>query len=809
MFRQFLLFVSAILLTLGTTAQTQNLKGIVMDGQGKPMKFATVSLLNPDDSTLMFFGISNESGIFEIKNTSKGSYLLQAAMLGYKTYYRKIQQPVANSDLGPIILDQFDVQQMKGVEITAERIPLLIKKDTVEYDAAAFKTKPDANTEDLLKKMPGIEVDRAGNIKAQGESVNKVFVDGKEFFGNDPKVATRNLPADAIKKVQVFDKKSDMTEFTGVDDGSRERTINLMLKDGKKQGYFGDVTAGGGTDSRYKAAGKLYRFRPESQFAVLGMTNNINRSGFSFSDYLNFSGGLQSLMSGGGGSINLELNANDNLPVDFGQPLTGLVTSGAAGVNYSYQLAKNRSMSISYLGNGANKKLNENSWSKNYTSEQEYITNGTNDQVTDNFAHRLNLNVRNDMDSFTQLTFSAGGELSDNRFNSIDTSASKVADVLVNTQTGTTYQTTHSISSKGSASLTHRSHTGKTVWNLSGNADYKKNATDNEWENLTAFLGQGQNISSNFFRNDKVYTYIYSAKGSWSRALGKGYFIEPRVEGGSNVGSMQRSQGLPPAETNVIDSLSPDFNTSYTYLRPGIHFKKGTAKVQYNAALCYEQGWLNQTLNNSALPVRTMGYVLPSFSWRNEYATAKHISFSYNTAVQAPTYNQLLSVPSFSGPLNTSTGNSALRPEYSHSARIGWMLYDQFSFTSLFVNLNGTYTHDKINRSVTVANNLAQYNSLVNVADDYTAGGGVQFGRPVSKLGIKLNTGFNERFNRGITLVNSVQNITTSFQHEFRLGISNKKKEHWDAELGGNVSLTDTKYALQQSLNNVYYNTGG
>ncbi len=288
MFRKVLLICALILTAAVAQAQTQNLQGIVLDGQGKPMKFATVSLLSPEDSTLMFFGISNASGVFEIRNSSKGKYLLQVAMLGYKTYYRDVQLPVGDDgDLGTIIIDQLDVQQMKGVEITGERIPLLIKKDTVEYDAAAFKTKPDANTEELLRKLPGIEVDRAGNIKAQGEQVDKVFVDGKEFFGNDPKVATRNLPADAIKKVQVYDKKSDRSEFTGIDDGSRERSINLMLKDGKKQGYFGDVTAGGGTNERYKAAAKLYRFRPESQFAVMGMSNNINRSGFSFSDYLN------------------------------------------------------------------------------------------------------------------------------------------------------------------------------------------------------------------------------------------------------------------------------------------------------------------------------------------------------------------------------------------------------------------------------------------------------------------------------------------------------------------------------------------
>lgn len=808
MYTKYLLLLILLSGVFASGAQTQNLQGIVLDGQGKPMKFATISLLSPNDSTLMFFGISNASGVFEIKNTIKGEYLLQAAMLGYKTYYKNIEQPLGNNgDLGVIILDQIDVQQMTGVEIVGERIPLLIKNDTVEYDAGAFKTKADASTEELLKKLPGIEVDRAGNIKAQGEQVNRVFVDGKEFFGNDPKVATRNLPADAIKKVQVYDKKSDRTEFTGIDDGSRERSINLMLKDGKKQGYFGDVTAGGGTNERFKAAAKLYRFRSESQFAVMGMTNNINRSGFSFSDYLNFSGGLQNMLSGGG-NMNLQISSGDNMPIDFGQPVTGLVTSGAAGINYSYEFARNKRISISYLGNAANKKLNEQSWSRNFTQQQEYITEGINKQQTDNIAHRLNINLRNDIDSFTQVSFFANGELSNNTYNNSGTSASNIADVLVNNQTGTTTETANAIGGKPGASLTHRSNTGKSVWGLTGNGSYKQNLEENEWQNITTFLRQSHQVSNNLFRDDKVTAYSYSGAGSWSYAVGKGYFIQPELTVGNNVGNLRRVQGIPQTGADIIDSLSPDFESNYLYLRPGISFKKGTPKIQYTAALNYEQGWLSQLQDGVVSPTRSMGYVLPSFSWRNEYATSKHIAFSYNTAVQAPAYNQLLSVPVLSGPLSTSSGNSALRPEYSHTARASWMLFDQFTFTSLFVQVRGTYKHDKISRTISVNNNLAQYNSLTNVPDNYDAGGGIQFSRPIGKLGIKLNAGFDEDFNKSITLVNGVDNVTTSFTHQFRLGVGNKKKEHWDAEVGASISLTDTKYSVQQPLNNLYYNTG-
>ncbi len=799
--------VSCILLLAGNAyAQSSRLQCRVIDGHGKPVEMATVALLKPADSTLAYFGISNQSGAVEIKNVNDGVYLVQVALVGYKTFYKQAKVPVLNNDLGLVIMDKLS-QQMDEVVITGERIPLLIKKDTVEYDARAFKTKPDANVEELLNKLPGVEVDRSGNIKAQGEQVNKLFVDGKEFFGNDPKVATRNLPADAISKVQVFDKKSDMTEFTGVDDGSRERTINLMLKDGKKQGYFGDATVGGGTNERYKAAAKLYRFRPQSQFAALGMLNNINRSGFSFSDYINFSGGLQSMMNGG--NFLMEINGGNNLPVNFGQPVNGIVTSGAAGINYSYEMGRNRRISVSYMGNGADKKLNETTWSRNFTQQNDFVTEGNSRQQTKNITHRLNLNVRNDMDSFTQVTLYAGGELSDNHFRDGGSSSSRMSDLLVNTQDRNVLQLANSFTARGGGGATRRSASGKDVFNLSGSIAYQQNLKEDDWNNVTVFTGIGTPVANNLFRNDRVRTQEYDGGFSWSHALGKGYFVEPQLKTGANLARLNREQGTSPDEGLVIDSLSPDFKTNYTYLRPGISIKKGTSRVQYNLSLHHESGFLAQRCAYAMEGTRNYNYFLPGFNWRNEYATGKHLSFNYSTSVQAPDYNQLLSVPVIVSPLSATAGNSMLQPEYNHIARAAWMLFDQFSLTSLFVSINGSYTRNKINRSVTINNSLAQYSSLVNVPDDYTAGMSISFDRPVGALGIKLKTGVNERYNKGYTLVNGVSNATTSLVHEWTIGVENRKKEKWDAEIGGIISITDARYSLQQSLNNVYSNIGG
>lgn len=786
-----------------TATAQQNLTAQIIDETGKPLKYATVSLLSHSDSTLQFFGISTESGQVSIKAVKPGSYLLQSAMLGRKTFYRTVTTPMSNGgDLGAIIMDKAGVN-MKQVEVVGEKIPMLINNDTLDYNASAFKTKADANVEELLKKLPGVEVDRAGNIKAQGENVSKVLVDGKEFFGSDPKVATRNLPADAIKKVQVFDRKSDAAEFTGIDDGSREKTINLNLKEDKKKGYFGDVLAGGGTNERYKASAKLYRFRPKSQFAALGMFNNINRSGFSFSDYINFSGGLSGMMTGNG---SFSMNLDNSAPVDFGQTVDGIVTSGAGGINYSYEFKKNKSISISYLGNGANKKLNQTTHSRNFTNDRDYTTDSKQNQTTEEIAHRLNLTVRNDLDSQSQIMLNASANTSQSNYNANSNAASVENDITFNDQSGTQQELGNAVNGTAGLSFTNKSLNKKNVLRLSANGNYKRSLNENEWNNTTRFLGGAQTIVNNQYRNDKIQDYDYGGTVSYTRSLGNGFYLNPALAIKSDVQQLNRRQGLQPNETSVIDTLSPDFNRTYNTVSPGLTFRKGAKKIQYSTTIKYEYGILEQNLNGTSTPSRQYGFLLPSFSWRNQYDRGKHIDMRYYTDVQAPSYQQLMEAPVVSSPLSFYIGNAALRPEYRHNAHVSWMLYDAFSFTSFYTSLSGRYTHNKLSSSVFINNNLGQTRTTVNVPDDYNLSYNAQFSRPVRSLGIKTELHFSEEFNKGITVVNAVNNGTTSFTHNLTAKIGNRKKEKWDAEIGGGVSITDVKYSIQKSMNNVYMN---
>jgi len=797
-----LLFLSS---TLAFTQQT-TLQGNLLNEAAEPLMYATAVLLFPTDSTMAYYGVSDEDGQFLIKNIKKGTYILQTGFMGYQSYFRKIDYPLSSGsdDLGVIIMKQ-QVKTLNEVQILGDRIPILIKKDTVEYVANAFKTKTDGSVEELLKKLPGIEVDRAGNIKAHGEDVARVLVDGKEFFSSDPTVATKNLPADAIDKVQVYNKKSDETELSGIEDGSYSKTINLVLKDGKKTAYFGDVTAGVGMDEHYQAGGKLFRFTRKDQFAALGMLNNINKSGFSFQDYLNFQGGLQSMMSGGGGSAHIRLDDDSSLPVDFGQSVNGLVTSGAAGLNYTHEAKKNKRFNISYLGNGSNNNLVESSISQNFSENGSFTQNKENNQDSKNRIHRLNYTWRNRIDSTQNLTSFGGASLNNGSGIYSSFTESLANDVLMNELYSTSTDKSNGFSANSRATYLK---TGKGNWKLfkiNANISYSQSFSETQWENLTRYFVVPNQIMDDSYQNDESNTLNYSVNTSATLKLSRLLYLVPAITTGVTDETLDRIHSL--SNDDIIESLSPDFNRKYLYVRPSLSFKRNTQKTQIDLTARLENLVLKNTLNTLLTENNSYLYFIPSMSWRYEYGTGKRLSFNYNSSLNAPSARQLLPVVNTINSLQIYSGNSELLPEYRHNVRFSWLMYDQFSQTSIFASARGTYTQDKINFSRTIRNNLSQEINLINVKNDYSARADFDFTTPFRKLGIDLNARLSENWNQGLSYVNETENINTNFSHTLSIYLNNRKKEKWDLMIGGRIQLSDAKYSVQESLNRSYFNT--
>ncbi|MEP6700790.1 MAG: carboxypeptidase regulatory-like domain-containing protein, partial [Bacteroidota bacterium] len=275
------LFTLSVLILSLFTASAQKadgtIKGKLVDTTtNQPIIDATISVLNAKDSSLATFTLSNKQGVFEVKGLAAGDYRVIVSSKGYIEYKKTVSVSSAEKiiDLGNLIILK-DYKSLEGVTVISES-PIQVKNDTVQFNASGFKTQPNATVEDLLKKIPGMEVDKEGNIKTQGESVQKVLVDGKEFFGNDPKLATKNLTADMIESVQVFDDMSEQAKFTKIDDGSRSKTINIKLKKDRNKGYFGRALAGIGDQGKYEGNLSLNRFNGNKRVSLLFNTNNIN-----------------------------------------------------------------------------------------------------------------------------------------------------------------------------------------------------------------------------------------------------------------------------------------------------------------------------------------------------------------------------------------------------------------------------------------------------------------------------------------------------------------------------------------------------
>ena len=284
----------------GLYAQTTgSIKGKVIDSVGKQsLKDASIEILKPSDSSMVLLGLARQDGNFEVGNIPLGSYILRISFQSYASFFKKIKITATTNqiNIGTVYLSSVS-DRLPDVVVTQS--PIQVKNDTISYNASSFNTKPNAVAEDLIKKLPGVDVGTDGSIKAQGETVTRVLVNGKRFFGDDPKMATRNLPPDVIEKIQVFDDLSDQSKFTGFDDGNRVKTMNITTKKNANKGYFGKMVAGIGTNNDLDESINIHRFDGNSQLSVLGQGNDINKQNFSQADML---GGGPRGGGGGGGA---------------------------------------------------------------------------------------------------------------------------------------------------------------------------------------------------------------------------------------------------------------------------------------------------------------------------------------------------------------------------------------------------------------------------------------------------------------------------------------------------------------------------
>lgn len=799
----FLLVLPVLLQSVAFSGQ-HNLKGKVTDSLQVPLAGVSVALLDPQDSTLAGFSITDQQGIYTLTAVREGDYLLQVALMGYYTYYKPLSiAETTDKDLGVQALQvNSESNTLDAVIVSGEKIPVRLKGDTLEYNAGSFKVKPDAVVEDLLKKMPGIQVDKNGNINAMGKQVTKILVDGKEFFGDDPKVATKNLPADAVDKIQSFDKKSDASLFSGMDDGEREQTLNVVLKSGKKTGYFGEAKAGGGLPAQYEGQLKAFKFRQKSQLAAMGMFNNINKFGFSFEDYFNFNGGLKALA---GGEIRIDA---DEMPVDMGQPVTGEVHSGALTLNYMLEPDTQNRLTINYMGNGMRKLLDQETRSRNFLPGGSFDTEQEDQSKSNNIVNRAAVKWRR-QDRSSLITSNIYGLLKQNKESGTSLARNYNNTVLENLLDKGNGEKADKTELAGDFSWMKKQKNKWPVVKATLQGRYKQLAGIDEWRNKTIFQHPYAEINDAQYRNENGFLADGGAWLSAVRTIGKGYFLEPALKGGITTETIRRQQGPLDQPQLIIDSLSTSFAQQVMSLTTELMLKRIQKKQRWELGLKRADIWLHPSMNGQQLLSRHFAYLLPAAFWEKEPTTGTRLRCSYNTTVTTPNTSQLMPVTDYRNPLMRNRGNASLVPEYNHRLSAVYSSFDQFNMATFSAALYGNYTKDKIAYSRGISADLAQQLELVNTPYQLSGQLDVSYSRPVNAIGLSFDVRLNETWAQSISPVNLVNNRNNTLSHTLDLGFSNLRSDVWDLRWGGTVSLSDSRYSVNKEMNNRYTNYSG
>ncbi|MEL7146547.1 MAG: outer membrane beta-barrel protein, partial [Bacteroidota bacterium] len=777
-------------------AQSAGLNGRLVEKNQSPLPRATVMLLNATDSTMEKFTISNNEGEFSFSKLKPGDFILQITYVGFQGLNKRIILSKGQVlSLGAITMEP-ENELLENVVIAADRIPIQFKKDTIEYNAGAFATKPGATVEDLLKKLPGIEVEQDGTIKAQGKTVNKVLVDGKEFFGDDPKIATKNLPADAMEKVQVFDKLSEMAEFTGVDDGQRNKTINLTLKDDKKNGVFGNVEAGYGQDERFRSKLNLNQFTKKQQLSLITSANNINEQNFSLNDYINLSGGISNLISGGGGQVSLELD--EGLSSALGFSNGGIRNNWTLGANLNKDLSDKTALSVNYFFNDMRNNLRKSTERQNFGEQGIFNSNSDLLSISDYNLHRLNFKLKHQLDERQDLTFRSNVRYTLTRSQNDETTQTASMENNVTTSNDVSNQKDASgleiggeLSYRKKFETKGRSITAKLMGSSTNNlADLRlmsQLTVDTQNTPFTSTINQ--------FQNDENQKHEWGARLTYTEPVLNGKLLQGFV--GIQTTNLLLNKDF--FDISMEDEklfngdLSAEFDNRYQYGTGGLRLFLGSEKSRITFGLTAQQSSLKGNASNiDNILSRTFFNVLPNAQWQFDVSQASNLFVSYNTSVQAPTLEQLQPVVDNTNPQLIYNGNPNLNIEYAHRINLSYNLFDQFSLTSLFLNAGYAYVNNKITNQTEIDEFFRQVITPVNVNNDRTFTQRLSFSTPLRWMKSKINVNLNSSLNSGILFVNNAENQVNRTVHTANLKLENRQKKIVDAAVGMRVTKNIT-----------------
>ena len=774
-------------------AMAQSIKGVVADSSLKQsMKDASVSLLDATDSTVEQFALAKPDGSFELKKMNPGSYLLQVMFVNYRPFYKTISINNASAvDVGVVYLQPASTNLQ---EVVVSQAPVTIKNDTVEFNASSFKTKPNAVAEDLLKKLPGVEVAADGTVKAQGEQVKRILVDGKRFFGDDPQMATKNLPPDVIDKIQVFDDLSDQSKFTGFDDGNRVKTINITTRKDKRKGYFGKAAAGAGTDDKYDAMMNLHRFNNTNQFSLLGQANDVNKQNFSNQDILGGGGGRGG--RGGGGNS--------------GQTGSGITTTYSGGGNIRSDWKNNSSLSGSYFYNQQKTSTIQNSVTQNIIkADSSTFNNQAENDLKHNYNHRINLNLEENIDSANTLTFRPNFSFQKTDYTTDQNSdlATQQKLPIYNNQYQSAQQNT---GYNGSADLmlkhkfNHKFRTTSLSLNVSRNDN--KGTLDNHSINDYFSPVHTDSILQNI--NTGTTGFTVSPTISYTEALAANQMLELNYNFNYTRNTAQR---FTYNQQHILDSVySNDFENTYHSNRVTLSYRLQNAKYNFNAGLGVQNGKLSSDNSTKKTSIEN-DYInlTPTANFTYNFSRSNNLKVNYMGRTGQPSVSQLQPVTTTNDSINFSKGNPALQQQFTHTLRIIYSNFDMATQRVVFASLNASTILNDIQNAVVYLKGAglkrgSQMTMPVNLDGTYSLNGYFNYGFPLKKPKSNLSFITNVSYNQSQNLVDTQSNYTRNTSLGETVSWTTNLKEKFDINFKSSTNYNIAKYSLQPTQNANY-----
>lgn len=803
------LFIVAVLAAVSATAYSMAIRGKVLDNDGEPVTGASIRLLSARDSSFVTGTVTDVDGTYSLPDVKAGRYLVQTRYLGYNDNYTQADVKKADLQIEPIVLGSNTIM-LGEVRVTGVKTPIKVMEDTIEYNADTYKTQPNAVVEDLLKRLPGVEVDSDGKITANGKEVTKILIDGKEFFSDDPKVASKNLPVNMIEKLQVVDRKSDLARLTGVDDGEDETVINLTVKPGMKNGYFGTIEGGYGTDSRYTGSFNVNRFWDDNQITLLGNFNNINELGFTDSN------GGRFRRFGGTNGIN---------------------TSQAFGVNFNVGKGEKFRVGGDVMYSHTDRKSIQTTNRERLFADSVSFSNIWKDTRDRGHNVRADFRVEWRPDSFNTLDFRPNISFNRNLSNSMDSTLVMAGDPL-RTRVSNTFNREASRGTSfefGGSLIYSHNFRNKPGRSFSVNLRYRhsnvREYTDAYSRSLFYLFNDSIDVYDQF-EDNHTWSDMASGRLTWTEPLGdpkKGNFLtfayraqyrwnntDKLVYDHPVIAPDETLPGLVPEidyTTEILnDSLSNRFRNDFLTQDIRVGYKHVSSSHNLDAGISFVPSMSrseNLITDAKSIPTRWVWNYAPFLRYRYKMGKSSSVQLNYMGRSSQPSMTQLQPVADLSNPMNIVVGNPNLDPSFTHYLRLRYQGFNMGSQRSVMVMGDFSATQNSIVSRTT-------YDSQTGGATTtYQNVNGVWGGRlmammsqPLRNKAWQLSAHVFTMFNQQIGFNNGNRNRSFSVSVNFMPSIA-FRPDNLEFELRPRYSIQNISNTLQTSSNMTVHNYGG